>query len=108
MPLDMTSTVLFSLGQDGGTVTQAEEQDTTPYNTYLHTGLTPTPICVPSEAALSAAVSPPQGTWLYFDLVTAEKGTMVFSTTYTGQLAAEQEAAANATAHAGSGGSARR
>jgi UPF0755 protein len=96
MHLDMTSTVLYSLGQDGGPVTPAQEAVTTPYNTYLHAGLTPTPICVPSVTALSAAASPPAGPWLYFELVTPKKGTMVFSATYTGQLAAEREAAANA------------
>jgi UPF0755 protein len=100
--LDMTSTVLYSFGQDGGTVTPAEEATTTPYNTYLHGGLTPTPICVPSEAALAAAVAPPPGPWLYFELTTATKGVLVFSATYTGQLAAEAQAAANASQHPGS------
>ena len=41
-PLQMDSTVLYSLGQDGGTVTPADLQLPTPYNTYLHTGLPPT------------------------------------------------------------------
>lgn len=98
MTLDMTSTVLYSLGQDGGTVTPAEEQVTTPYNTYLRPGLTPTPICTPSVAALRAAAAPPAGTWLYFELTTAKKGVMVFSASYTTQLAAEQQAAQNAAA----------
>ncbi len=92
MHLDMTSTVLYSLGQDGGTVTPKEEEVTSPYNTYLHGGLTPTPICTPSKAALAAAAAPPVGPWLYFELVTAKKGTMVFSATYTAQIAAEREA----------------
>jgi UPF0755 protein len=96
MRLDMTSTVLYSLGKDGGPVTPKEEQITTPYNTYLHAGLTPTPICTPSVQALRAAVDPPAGSWLYFDLVTQKKGIMDFASTYTGQLAFERRAAANA------------
>ncbi len=96
MRLDMTSTVLYSLGKDGGPVTPKDERITTPYNTYLHAGLTPTPICTPSAQALRAAVDPPAGPWLYFDLVTARSGTMKFASTYTGQLALEREAAASA------------
>lgn len=95
MHLDMTSTVLYSLGKDGGPVTPQDEQLTTPYNTYLHPGLTPTPICTPSVQAMRAALDPPAGTWLYFDLVTAPKGIMKFASTYTGELALEHEAAAN-------------
>jgi UPF0755 protein len=89
MPLDMTSTVLYPLGQDGGTVTTADRKLNSPYNTYLHTGLTPTPICSVSEAALTAAASPPAGPWLYF-VVVSRAGTTLFTSTYQQQLANEQ------------------
>jgi UPF0755 protein len=61
----------------------------TPYNTYLNTGLTPTPICSPSPQAPSAAVHPPAGGWLYFVLVNKD-GTEAFADTYAEQLANEQ------------------
>jgi UPF0755 protein len=86
MTLDMTATVLYSLHQDGGTVTTADRHVDTPYNTYLHTGLTPTPICFPSVTALKAAASPTPGSWLYF-VVVQKDGTEAFATTYTQQLA---------------------
>jgi UPF0755 protein len=89
MPLQMDSTVLYSLGQDGGPVTAADLQIKSPYNTYLNTGLTPTPICFPSAGALDAALHPAPGAWLYFTLV-SEDGTEAFSDTYAGQVAAEK------------------
>jgi UPF0755 protein len=89
MTLDMTSTVLYALGQDGGKVTRSDEELQSPYNTYLNAGLTPTPICFPSEAALAAAVSPPAGPWLYFTVV-SKAGTTRFTATYQQQLANEQ------------------
>lgn len=88
MALDMTSTVLYSLGQDGGVVTTSDRHKDTPYNTYIHSGLTPTPICFPSPVALRAAVNPTPGSWLYF-VVVDKDGTEAFSTTYTKQLANE-------------------
>ena len=42
-PLQMDSTVLYAFGQDGGPVTAQDLQIQSPYNTYLNTGLTPTP-----------------------------------------------------------------
>lgn len=87
-PLQMDSTVLYALGQDGGTVTPADLQDNTPYNTYLYTGLTPTAICVPSVTALFSAAHPTPGGWLYFELVEKD-GTEQFSDTFAEQLAAE-------------------
>jgi UPF0755 protein len=89
MPLQMDSTVLYSLGQDGGTVTPADLAIKSPYNTYLNTGLTPTPICFPSTNSLEAAIRPATGSWLYFTLV-SQDGTEAFSTTYAGQLANEK------------------
>jgi len=89
MTLDMTSTVLYALNQDGGPVSTADQRVNSPYNTYLHAGLTPTPICSPSQAALAAAVAPPAGTWLYFTVV-SRSGTTLFADTYTQQLANER------------------
>jgi UPF0755 protein len=89
IPLQMDSTVLYALGQDGGPVTSQDLKVQSPYNSYLNTGLTPTPICMPSVTALDAALHPPAGGWLYFVLVKKD-GTMAFSDTYAQQLANEQ------------------
>ncbi len=88
MPLQMDSTVLYAEGRDGGTVTPTDLRLQTPYNTYLNAGLTPTPICFPSAAALEAALNPPSGSWLYF-VVVDEDGTEAFADTYSQQLANE-------------------
>ena len=89
MPLQMDSTVLYAEHRDGGPVTSTDLALNTPYNTYLHTGLTPTPICFPSPASLQAALAPTPGNWLYFVLVSAD-GTEAFSDTFAGQQANEQ------------------
>ncbi len=91
-PLQMDATVLYALGQDGGTVTPQMLQTPSPYNTYLNAGLTPTPICTVSTTALSAVLHAPAGSWLYF-VVIDKSGTEAFSTTFAGQLANERLAA---------------
>ncbi len=88
MPLQMDSTVLYSEGRDGGPVTKADLAIHSPYNTYLNKGLTPTPICFPSEAALRATLNPPSGTWLYFVVVQPD-GTEAFADTFAQQQANE-------------------
>jgi len=88
-PLQMDATVLYYLGMDGGTVTPAMLQTQEPYNTYLNTGLTPTPICAVSTIAMRATLHPPVGTWLYFTLIN-EDGQMAFSTTFAQQLREEK------------------
>ncbi len=94
MPLQMDSTVLYAIGQDGGPVTSSTEQIRSPYNSYLNSGLPPTPICTSSVAALGATMHPAVGAWLYFTLID-KTGTMGFSTTFAGQLANEKLAASN-------------
>ena len=86
--LQMDSTVLYAIGQDGGPVTSKDLQIQSPYNTYLIKGLTPTPICMPSVTALKSALDPPAGAWLYFTLV-QKSGAMAFSDTFAEQLANE-------------------
>jgi UPF0755 protein len=87
-PLQMDSTVLYAENRDGGLVTSKDLALQSPYNTYLNVGLTPTPICFPSPAALQAALNPPAGSWLYF-VLTAQDGTESFADTYQQQLANE-------------------
>ncbi len=88
MPLQMDSTVLYSEGRDGGPVSAKDLQLVSPYNTYLNKGLTPTPICFPSQAALQAALNPPAGTWLYFVVVQSD-GTEAFADTFAQQQSNE-------------------
>ena len=88
-PLQMDSTVLYSEHRDGGRVTSADLSLNTPYNTYLHVGLTPTPICFPSKASSQAALAPTPGNWLYF-VVVSNDGTEAFSSTFAGQQANER------------------
>ena len=89
-PLQMDATVLYYLGMDGGTVTPAMLQTQEPYNTYLNTGLTPTPICADLDDRHDARrCTRRSGTWLYFTLIN-EDGQMAFSTTFAQQLREER------------------
>ena len=92
MPLQMDSTVLYDLKQDGGPVTRATLQTPSLYNTYLHRGLPPTPICVVSARAIEATLHPTPGPWLYFTVVD-KTGTEAFAETFAEQLANEKLAA---------------
>ena len=92
MNLQFDSTVLYGLHLSGGSPTLAQLAKLTPYNTYLNPGLPPTPICAPNAVALSAALNPLPGPWLYFVTVQAD-GIEAFSVTYQQQLANETLAA---------------
>ena len=80
MPLQMDSTVNYALNQAQISTSAADRANPSPYNTYVHKGLPPTPISSPGTAALDAAVNPAQGGWLYFVAVDL-KGNSCFSIT---------------------------
>ncbi len=67
MPLQLNSTVQYALGLRGeiGLSIKSTQVDS-PYNTYLHVGLPPTPISNPSITSITAALNPVPGNWLYF------------------------------------------
>ncbi|MCI1665569.1 MAG: endolytic transglycosylase MltG [Atopobiaceae bacterium] len=73
----------------GGDVTADDLKTQSPYNTYLNTGLPPTPICTPSNESLAAALSPADSDYLYFLII--ENGSYsnhTFSRTYEEHQAA--------------------
>ena len=67
MPLQLNSTVQYAQNIRGqlNLSVKATKIDS-PYNTYLHTGLPPTPISNPSLQAIYGALNPVTGNWLYF------------------------------------------
>ncbi len=52
-----------------------------PFNTYLHTGLPPAPICLPSKASIKAVLNAPETNYLYFCASEQMDGTHRFATT---------------------------
>ena len=52
-----------------------------PFNTYLHPGLPPAPICLPSKATIEAVLNAPQTDYLYFCASPAMDGTHRFAAT---------------------------
>ncbi len=84
MRLQIDSTVIYGMGQSyTGRITRQDLQRDTPYNTYVHYGLPPTPIAMPSKQSIQAALHPLLSDNLYF--VSRENGTHAFSPTLAQQ-----------------------
>ena len=80
MRLQTDPTVIYGLGEScDGELRRRDLRRDTPYNTYVHKGLTPTPIALPGAGSLRAAVNPAPGDALYF--VATGNGGHVFSNT---------------------------
>jgi UPF0755 protein len=58
--------LVFGKGTLGHSITKAELQEATPYNTYFIDGLPPGPICNPGRAAMEAVANPARSRDLYF------------------------------------------
>ncbi len=79
MLLQCDPTIIYGLGESfDGNLRRSHLQDpTNPYNTYVHPGLPPGPICSPGAAALQAASSPERHDLFYF--VARQDGSHHFS-----------------------------
>lgn len=84
MALQSCATVVYVLSERQGKPhpTRLFDRDLTvqdPFNTYMHPGLPPAPICNPGLTALSAVFRPASSKYLYFRLIDEAAGRHYFS-----------------------------
>jgi UPF0755 protein len=67
MLLQIDPTVIYGMGDRYlGKIYRRDLLDDTIYNTYVHKGLPPTPIAMPSQASIDAAIHPAAHDYYYF------------------------------------------
>jgi UPF0755 protein len=79
MPLQVDATIEYALPEHKAQLSFADLKIDSPYNTYTHTGLPPTPIANPGLPSLEAALHPSKGDDLYY--VYCGNGRHVFART---------------------------
>ena len=89
MLLQSDPTVQYALGWDGASqswwkspLAAADLAVSSPYNTYIYGGLTPTPICSVSIDSLIAVAFPQQSDYFYFRSACDGSGYHVFAQSY--------------------------
>ncbi len=66
MPLQADPTVRYVLKKFNSVLSHKDLQVKSPYNTYIHSGLPPGPICNPGKEAIRAVLYPKKTDYLYF------------------------------------------
>jgi UPF0755 protein len=66
MPLQVDATIEYALPQHKSALSFADLRIDSPYNSYVHVGLPPTPIANPGLASLAAALHPAKSENLYY------------------------------------------
>lgn len=95
MLLQIDATVQYALGKTKPVLTFDDLEVESPYNTYKHAGLPPTPISNPGLAALKAAADPDDVPFLYYVARNDGSGRHYFSSTYEQFLRDQAKARAN-------------
>ena len=80
IPLQSDATVNYVTGKSALQPTIDDTKTESLYNTYLHQGLPPGPICNPSLASLAAVASPQPNEYFYY--LNTPEGETIFSKTF--------------------------
>lgn len=80
MPLQMCSTVMYTLDKPKDRLLYRDLEIDSPYNTYIYSGLPVGPISNPGAASIEAALYPSDTDYLYFVLVNENTGEHEFNT----------------------------
>lgn len=82
MKLQTDPTVIYGIGENfDGNITRKHLREDTPYNTYVHRGLTPTPISLAGKDAIAAVMQPREEGYLFFVAMADGSGRHYFSHT---------------------------
>ena len=82
MPLQADPTVKYAVGDFTlRRILNKHLAVESPFNTYLHTGLPPAPICLPSQASVDAVLNAPETQYIYFCASEKLDGTHRFAAT---------------------------
>ncbi|MFL6592883.1 MAG: endolytic transglycosylase MltG [Luteimonas sp.] len=83
MRLETDPTIIYGMGASyNGDIRLHDKLADTPYNTYVHAGLPPTPIAMPGVASLRAVAHPAPGDALFFVAIGDGSGRHLFARTY--------------------------
>ena len=82
MALELDSTVKYLNPTEGVFTTEEDRAIDSPYNTYMYTGLPPSPIAAPGEASIIAAMNPADHDYLFFVTVNTDTGETKYGETY--------------------------
>ena len=93
--IDRDATIQYALGKTKPVLTYQDLKIDSPYNTYKHAGLPPTPISNPGLAALKAAADPAAVKYLYYVARNDGSGGHYFSSDYAQFLVDKAKAQAN-------------
>jgi UPF0755 protein len=95
MLLQIDATIQYALGKTKPVLTYDDLKIDSPFNTYKHLGLPPTPISNPGLAALQAAAAPANVDYLYYVARNDGTGRHYFSKDYAQFLADQEKARVN-------------
>lgn len=84
--LQIDATIQYILGETKESLTYADLEIPSPYNTYLNTGLPPGPIAAPGELSIEAALYPEDTDYFYYNFKYDGTDEHFFSYTYEEHL----------------------